>query len=126
MLKKQNISLIEYVIFFGSIQIFNYLRHNGVKLKSSMFIYAIHGQSAEIIHFLEENKILPSKDDKISFRKIFIESIKCHHIDVANFRYDNENFRYESGIFLYKSEKSVIQFKINSLIQFQIIFFNKI
>ena len=95
LLKKENeyfsngISLIEYAAFFGSIQIFNYLRLNGVELKSSLWIYAVYGQNPEIISLLEENKILPSKNDKISFVEIFNESIKCHHIDFSNYIQDN-------------------------------------
>ena len=49
----------------------------------------IHGQDPEIINFLEENKILPSKNEDISFERLFYESIKCHHIDVANYIQDN-------------------------------------
>lgn len=50
----KNITLIEYTVFFGSIQIFNYLYKNGVELSSSLLPYAIHGNNPEIIHLLEE------------------------------------------------------------------------
>lgn len=50
-------TLIEYATFFGSIQIFKYLYQNGVELQSSLWMYAIHGNNPEIIHFLEENHI---------------------------------------------------------------------
>ena len=51
--------LIEYAAFFGSIQIFNYLITNNAEIKPSMWLYAIHGKNAEIIHLIEENQIRP-------------------------------------------------------------------
>lgn len=91
LLKKHKITLIEYATFCGSIQIFNYLRFNNVKLTSSLWEYAVHGQSAEIIHLLEELHIEPINLDKKNnfFEQIFIESIKCHHIDIANYIRNN-------------------------------------
>ncbi|KAK8836069.1 hypothetical protein M9Y10_040025 [Tritrichomonas musculus] len=95
LLKKQNITLIEYAAFFGSIQIFNYLRQNGAKLESSLWLYAVYGKDPEIINFLEENKIQNIKEKNtffaknVSFEQIFKESIKCHHIDVANYIRNN-------------------------------------
>ena len=83
---QKNITLIEYAVFFGSIQIFNYLRQNGAELNPSLWIFAVHGQNEEIIHFLEDNNILPSTffycfdSSVVSFELIFKESIKCHHI----------------------------------------------
>ena len=53
-------TLIEYSAFFGSIQIFRYLYQNRVEVFSTIWLYAIHGKNPEIIHFLEENNILPS------------------------------------------------------------------
>ena len=38
-------SLIEYAAFFGSIQIFNHLRLEGVELTPSLWPLAIHGQN---------------------------------------------------------------------------------
>ena len=45
---KNEISLIEYAAFYGSIQIFQYLRMNNASLNKSLWLYAIHGQNAEI------------------------------------------------------------------------------
>ena len=87
LLKKQcNLSLIEYAVFFGSIQIFNYLRLEGVKLTPSMWLLAIHGQNAEMIHFIEDNHV--ELKDK-SYKQVFYESIKCHHNDIANYFINN-------------------------------------
>ncbi|KAK8835003.1 hypothetical protein M9Y10_025103 [Tritrichomonas musculus] len=87
LLKKDGgFSLIEYAVFFGSIQIFNYLRLEGVELTSSLWPFAIHGQNAEIIHFLEDNNV--ELDDN-SCKQIFYESIKCHHNDIANYFINN-------------------------------------
>ena len=92
----QHPTLIEYAAFFGSIQIFNYLRNKGVKLTPSLWEYGIHGNSAEIIQILEENRIRPP--EKKSYKELFKESIKCHHNDIANYIQDNylENLNEES------------------------------
>ena len=52
-------TLIEYATFFGSLQIVKYLQLNNIKLTSSLWMYAIHGRNAEIIHLLEENHVQP-------------------------------------------------------------------
>lgn len=52
-------SLIEYAALFGSFRIYQYLKMKKVELKSSIWIYAINGGNPEIIHDLEESKILP-------------------------------------------------------------------
>ena len=79
-------TLIEYAAFFGSIQIFQFLLLNEAELTSSLWLYAIHGQNAEIIHILEENKVKLPND---SYEKCFVEAVKCHHNDIANYFKDN-------------------------------------
>ena len=75
-------SLIEYSAFFGSIQIFRYLIQNNVQFDNSICYFSIHGQNPDIIHILEENKIFENKN---LFMEYLIESIKCHHNDIANY-----------------------------------------
>ena len=77
--KRESTSLIEYAAFFGSIQIFNYLITNNAEIKPSMWLYAIHGKNAEIIHHLEENHIEPENK---KYTECINESIKCHHNDI--------------------------------------------
>ena len=77
---------IEYSAFFGSIQIFKYLIVNKVKLNSDLWQYSMHGQNPEIIHLLEDNRVLPDDD---SYKKYFYESIKCHHNDFSSYFQDN-------------------------------------
>ena len=84
--KDEGFSLIEYAVFFGSIQIFNYLRLEGVKLTSTLWPLAIHGKNSEMIHFLEGNHV--ELMDK-SYKQVFYESIKCHHNDIANYFINN-------------------------------------
>ncbi|KAK8894012.1 hypothetical protein M9Y10_022444 [Tritrichomonas musculus] len=86
LLKNQNVTLIEYAAFFGSIQIFRYLYKNGCKLTESLWLYAIHGDDAEIISILEENEIQPPDD---SFDECIKESIKCHHNHIVNYFLNN-------------------------------------
>ena len=85
-LLNKNPTLIEYASFFGSIQIFNYLRMNKVQLTPSLWIYAIHSKHPDLIHILEQNKVEP--EDK-SYKKCLEEAIKCHHNAIANYIYDN-------------------------------------
>lgn len=89
-LKNMNINLIDYAAFFGSIQIFHYLLSNKVKLNKSLIFSAIHGNDAEIIQILETSKL------KFSIENALIESIKCHHNNVANYILDNYVSKDES------------------------------
>lgn len=79
-------TLIEYAAFFGSIQTFKYLNYNHIDLTQSLWIYSIHSHCSELIHLLEESKILP-KDS--SFEECLIESIKCHFVDLTFYFLDN-------------------------------------
>ena len=81
LLKKEDVSLIEYAAFYGSKEIFDYLILNNINLTQSLWEYAIHGKNADIIHALEKNKIQPDG----SYEIIFKESIKCHHNAIADY-----------------------------------------
>ncbi|KAK8895263.1 hypothetical protein M9Y10_023705 [Tritrichomonas musculus] len=85
-LVKNDPSLIEYAAFFGSIQIIRYLQFNKVILKPSLWMYAIHSNNAELIHFLEENHVQPPENN---YDNCLEESIKCHHNDIAQYIYEN-------------------------------------
>ena len=82
LLKYRYASLIEYAAFFGSVNIFNHLQKNGAELTPSLWIYAIHGQNAEIIHVLDKNNVEPIDE---SYKSCFYESISCHNNDMANY-----------------------------------------
>ncbi|KAK8871525.1 hypothetical protein M9Y10_007254 [Tritrichomonas musculus] len=84
LLSREKTSLIEYAAFFGSNEIFKYLRINGAKIESIIWFYAIHGKNAEIIRILERDGIKRDTDEKLS------ESIKCHHNEIANYFEMNE------------------------------------
>lgn len=79
----ENISLIEYAAFFGSIQIFKFLLLQKVVLTSPIWIYAIHGRNYEIIHLLEENNV------KMQVNLCISESIKCHHNELTEYLLNN-------------------------------------
>lgn len=74
--------LIEYAAFYGSLQIFLYLKANNVSLYPSLWLYAIHGKNAEIIHHLENCHVKPPNGN---YHSCFHEAIKCHHNDIANY-----------------------------------------
>ena len=63
-------------LFFGSIEIYQFLNFNNVLLRPRLWYYSIHSKNAEIIHFLEENHVTP-KDN--TYEECYKESIKCHH-----------------------------------------------
>ena len=86
LLIQKQATLIEYAAFFGSIQIFQYLKLNQIQLRPSLWIYAIHGNNREIIHILEENHIKPEDE---TYKMCLKESIKCHHNDIARYIQDN-------------------------------------
>lgn len=75
-------TLIEYCAFFGSLRILNYLIENNVKIPPSIWIYAIHSQSMDLLHLIEEKKILPQDQ---TYVECFTEAVKCHHIEMAEY-----------------------------------------
>ena len=79
-------TLIEYAAFFGSIQIFHYLRMEGVPLTPSLWLYSIHARNADLIHLLEENHVDPEGE---SYDEYLEEAIKCHHNEIANYIQNN-------------------------------------
>lgn len=80
LLSTNEIELIEYASFFGSIHIFTFLKKEGVELKSSLPKFAIHGKSAEIIYFLEDDHGKPEK----SFKE------RLEHIDIVELLLSND------------------------------------
>ena len=80
-------TLIEYAAFYGSIQIFNFLRLNNVELELSLWSYSIYSHNPELIHFLEENSDESSR--AVNYEFSYQESIKCHRIDFMNYFKDN-------------------------------------
>lgn len=79
-------TLIEYAAFFGSIQIFNYLKISGIELIPSLWLYSIHSNDAEMIHLLEENQVKPPNN---SYETCLFEAIKCHHNVIAQYIENN-------------------------------------
>ena len=97
----KDLTLIEYSAFFGAVQIMKYLYHQSIILSPSLWIFAIHGSNPALIHLLEENKIKPSIE---VYQQCFLEAVKCHHNDLANYIESNfllpQNPINESTIFL--------------------------
>ena len=98
-LNKRKSTLIEYSAFFGSIQIFKYLFLNKADVSPSLWLFAIHGNNPEMIHFFEKNKIVPPKD---KYDECFIEAVKCHHNDVANYIANDLLNDFKSSLYLRK------------------------
>ena len=86
LIKNKDTKLIEYSAFFGSIQIFQYLFMNNIELTPSLWLYAIHGRNAELIHMLEDNHVKFQNNFSIN---CLYESIKCHHNELVSYFQDN-------------------------------------
>ena len=118
-------TLIEYAAFFGSIQIIQYLKYNKVPLTFSLWFYAIHSNSPDLIHFLEENGVKPEKNtQKIyqglnfdlnyeSIDVVLIESIKCHHNSISNYIKDNLYERVQTEDYFYDNFSDIILNSMN-------------
>ena len=81
----KNTTLIEYAAFYGSIQIFLYLKNNNIEINKESFYYIIHGRNPEIINIFEESNDL----DKEDYKKIIMKSIKCHHNEIVYYILNN-------------------------------------
>ncbi|KAK8839879.1 hypothetical protein M9Y10_031592 [Tritrichomonas musculus] len=79
-------SLIEYASFFGSIQIIKFLVSKKVELTPSLWLYAVHGNNQELLTYLRDNSVQPPD---ASFKSCLVESIKCHHNEIADFIQNN-------------------------------------
>lgn len=88
-------NLIEYAAFHGSIQIFKYLLINGKTPRPYLWIYAIHGDNPEMIHFIEENNV--EIEDK-TYDLYLLEALKSHHNGIAN--YFRENYMKDKDDFI--------------------------
>ena len=119
LLENESPTLIEYSVFYGSVQIFKYLRLNGVELTSSLWLFAIHGRNPEIIHLLEEDKIQPEIEIKIedktksynntktekvvSYEECYFKSIQFHHNELKEYienNYLSNNDSYSRKVLL--------------------------
>ena len=86
LIENKKTTLIEYASFFGSLQIILYLKEKGVELSPMMWLYSIHSNSPEMIHFLEQNKVEPPDG---SYKLCLGEAIKCYHHEIARYIQDN-------------------------------------
>lgn len=61
----------------------------GKEINPSLWIYAIHSQNAELIHFLEDCHVEPTTYKEKSYNGCLSESIKCNHNSIADYFLDN-------------------------------------
>lgn len=87
-------NMIGYAVFYGSIQVYNYLRFNNVDLNSSLWLYVVHSLNPTIIHSLEENHVVPKKNYYV---KCYKEAVKCHHNNIMHYLKDNYYEKDESS-----------------------------
>lgn len=92
--------IINLAAFYGSIQIFNYLRSKDIQLEPESMKYAIHGNNLEIIQNIENNLVI---DDEI-VKQSLEESIKCHNNDIVKYFMDKYKEQIEKIKYDYKSK----------------------
>lgn len=85
LMRSVKISLIEYTVFYGSIEIVKYLHQNKVDINPSIWLCAVHSNNLELINFLEDNKVIPKDNNYISS---YLEAIKCYHNNIAHYIQD--------------------------------------
>lgn len=100
-------TLIEYAAFYGSHQIFQFLRISGVEMTGNIWLYAMHGNNGEIIHSLEENGIHPADT---SYRECLEMSVRFNSEDISSYIQSNllknvndKNFLYFPYNFQYRN-----------------------
>ena len=123
LLEHANIKIIEYSSFFGCMEIINFLIiEEKINLIPSMWEYCIHSENSELIHYHEDNRILPVDNrHEITLK----ESIKCHHNVVSRYiinylikEKDLENDKendYKNNLYKYSIEYDNYCFFPNSI-----------
>lgn len=92
LLKNQQITLIEYALFFGSINVIRYLMNENCNALPSFWSYAIHSGKQDVICLLEEKYGGEKFKPEI---KSFEETVKCYHTNIMNYMKTKFNFNVE-------------------------------
>lgn len=96
--EKRGVPLINYAAFYGSVNIFNYLKMNNTRLTPLLWTFAIHGQNAQIIQTVSEevrpvikkfNYHMMDDQEIETFVVCIEESIKCHHDNITDYILNN-------------------------------------
>lgn len=106
-LLKSNPTLIQYASFYGSIEIFKYLKSKNIKLSPSLWLYAIHSNCTKLIGILEKNKVKPPNN---SYEKCFCELIKYHHNDIAQYILINKLSNISESKYSEKTLKCIMKY----------------
>ncbi|KAK8843071.1 hypothetical protein M9Y10_025262 [Tritrichomonas musculus] len=85
LMKKKEITLIEYATFYGAIRIFQYLVYNNVEIPTSLWFYAIYSNSADMIHLIETY----IKPDNNEFKYLLKFAIKYQRNEIADYIINN-------------------------------------
>ena len=86
-INKNNVSLINYAAFFGSIKCFRFLLLHGSNIKST-FKYAVVGGNPEIIHHCEQNEA--------TFEGSYEAAIEFHRNDIFYYLYENKIIEFKN------------------------------
>lgn len=88
MVRQSDVQFSTYSVYFGSLKILTYLLEKQVKLTKNEMFPAIHSKNIQMIHLLED-QIAIQNDDIRFISECVIESIKCHHNNIADYFINN-------------------------------------
>lgn len=88
LVRQSDVQFSTYSVYFGSLKILTYLLEKQVKLTKNEMFPAIHSKNIQMIHLLED-QIAIQNDDIRFISECVIESIKCHHNNIADYFINN-------------------------------------
>lgn len=112
-LVNSKIQIIDYAVFYGAIQIFNYLQTKDVNFTIQTPIFGAHSNNKEIIDSIIEKRSIMNLE-----MPFLQDSIKCNHNDIVNYmiekyKIDDKNsilsnsIQYYNFVFIEKIDQSV-------------------
>ena len=81
LLNQEKTTLIEYAAFCGSEMILKYLRIELADYDPSLWLYTIHSNNKEMVHYFEDNIEISNT----TYLDCFEESVKCYHNEIAQY-----------------------------------------
>lgn len=110
------IYLIEYASFYGSIKIFKFLQMNNAPFTNSFLQYAICGGNHEIVHLVEKSINGQLKEQEME--KILNLSIIFHRYELTEYLIDFYNMKIQYDDFLMSIFYNNYNFFINHIVEF--------
>lgn len=88
LVRQSDVQFSTYSVYFGSLKILTYLLEKQVKLTKDEMFPAIHSKNIQMIHLIEDQTAIQNDDIRF-ISDCVIESIKCHHNNIADYFINN-------------------------------------